>query len=261
MNTQCKRFKNLAWFYLSISIVPFLLACSTESIDGVETEDVVFYGSVYTDNTETVQAVVSLGDVNHSSVDYSLPSGDTLVACVDSGCKQMRESDIGFLFPGGPHYSATLPFLADKEYTLSLSRKSNSNAPDSKVILPDDFEILQPISDSEFFDGEFIPIRWSPNGAEFLVTVVNELDCLLADGTRSNHFGDIETIRDGAGYYESSISDNLRSTLNFEDSNVQSCVINIEVSHEHYGRADPTYARGSISAQIIRNIQVKYLAP
>ncbi len=261
MNTQHQSFKNFTWLYLSILILPFLLACSTESIDGVETEDVVFYGSVYADNAETVRAVASLSDFDHLSVDYSLPSGDDFVACVDSSCKEMRDSDIGFLIPGGPYYSATLPFIADKEYTLSLSRKSNSNAPNSKVILPDDFQILQPVANNEFYDGEFIPISWSPNGAEFTVTVENELDCLLADGTRSNHFGDTELIHDGADYYESSINDNLRSTLSFEESSIQSCIINIEVSHKRYGSVDSTYARGSITAEIIRKIKVKYKAP
>ncbi len=261
MNVQHQSFKNLAWLFISMLTLPFLLACSTESIDGIETEDVAFYGGIYTDNTETVQAIASLSDVDDSSVDYELPSGDTFVACVDSVCKEMRDSDVGFLFPGGPIYSATLPFLTDKEYTLSLSRKSNSDAPDSKVILPDDFQILQPIADSEFYDGEFIPVSWSPSGAEFLVIVATKLDCLLADGTRENYFGDVGFIRDGADYYESSIKDNLRSTNGSEDSDVQSCIIDIEVSHERYGKADSTYARGSISAEIIRKIQVKYRGP
>ena len=261
MNTQHQRFKNLAWLYTSILTAPFLLAWSTESIDGVETEDVAFFGSVYTDNTETVQAFASLGDVDDSSVDDSLPSGDGFVACVDSNCQKMRESDIGFLFPGGPHYSATLPFLADKEYTLSLSRNSNSDAPDSKAILPDDFQILQPIADSEFYDGELIPVSWFSSGAEFLVIVATQLDCLLADGTRSSHFGDVGFISDGANYYESSIRANLDSTLSFENSNAQSCIINIEVSHDRYGKADSSYAKGVISAVIIRKVQVNYLAP
>lgn len=32
------------------------------------------------------------------------------------------------------------------------------------VFLPDFFQILQPIADSEFYDGEFIPISWLTNG-------------------------------------------------------------------------------------------------
>jgi hypothetical protein len=242
-----------------IAFIPLISGCDKDNLTGNATSEIHITASVHAENEKSVHVQASLDDGRIFGTSYSLTDGDAFVACVDTTCREMNTFGLDPLLPIDSIYSTSLPYRSGMIYTVSLTRRGYDNAPDSHVILPDSFDILTPAEGSVYTDGESIPIEWFPAGVGEDVTVVNDLSCLLEDGTRVDKSGDFQSDLDQDGRVDSSIRDNLYYVRATEDSAPVDCDITITVKHSHHGQIDPIYKGGSISGMISRTVQVKYL--
>lgn len=210
-------------------------------------------------------AVVSgrLSDGRALGTQYRLDGGDYLRACVGPQCRNLRDdfdiSDILFpFFPDG--YSNGLGYYADTDYVVSFYRPDAEDASDSRVTLPQPFDIVYPAANQEVTDGDSVWVEWLPVGTGERIDVDTHTECEHIDGLKSTDRSSIGYDGDGDGRelldVDAAVNDALEHPTSF--TRVHSCRITVQVSHERRGVIDPAFDGGEIVGVVSRKVRLTY---
>jgi len=133
------------------------------------------------------------------------------------------------------------------EYTVSLMRSHNDNAPGSRVGLPAPFEITEPSAGSSIvFSRSRAPIavRWSPSDTANTMSLAAIIAC--EDGRSETWF---ESSLADIGIF--TITANTFSSLKGE------CTASLNVQRSQSGLLDPAFGKGGIiSGRQSRNVNL-----
>lgn len=246
--------------YVLVAAVVLTSGCSkTVSSEGIETESMHLFATVIDDGGNNVDVTASVDDGEIFGASYRLTPSEYFRACVNSDCERL-EFDLSYLLlPGaGTPYDGSLPSQAGEDYVVSLHRPEYTEATNSNVSLPDYFELLSPIENVTYTDGDSILIRWLPEGIGENVSAKTSANCTHEDGSTSvSAAGTSDSGEDGEE--EISIEDTLAATDLFSESPIQNCSIEVVVTHERRGTIDSVYEGGSIIAQVVRRVFVNYI--
>lgn len=239
------------------ALAVLIVSCSQSSED-VETESMHFDAKIIDEGRDNIIVTARLDNGSSVGINYRLTPSDYFETCVTSSC-EILDSNYNPYQPsfGSTAYSDTLPLQAGEEYIVSLHREENTSALDSMVSLPEGFELIAPISDSTYTDGDSIIVRWFPAGIDERVSAEGSAICEMTDGSESVASRiSYDTNDDGEEIF--AIEDVIYVPLERELLSVESCEIRIRVTHERKGTIDGTYAGGSISAEVRRDVVVNY---
>jgi len=125
---------------------------------------------------------------------------------------------------------------AGTEFTVSLLRRIDDGAPASTVILPDAFDITQPVAGTGalFSRGlDDIIVNWAPSGTTDTMVLSAAIVCENSDNDTWT-----QTLANDPGTY--TISANTFTGL------TGNCTASINVQRSHSGQLDPAYGKGGI---------------
>jgi hypothetical protein len=251
-------------------VVLALQGCGTQSSstgndgDPVPTSAMHLEARVETKDDNVALVSIAVNDGRSHGVQYRLDGGDYFQACVASQCKNLIDdySQLGAYVPFFPiGYANRFTYLSDTDYVLSFSRPDARGAPNTRVSLPQPFNIDTPAEQQSVSDGEIVLVSWSPQGTGDTVFVFADADCRHTDGRASSSEGVTLGDTGGDGRESLRIDDliaQIRQTpLGFVP--IQSCTIDIDVIHERRGRIDPEFRGGYIFGSVSRKVRVNYV--
>lgn len=211
----------------------------------------------------TAHVSAQLTDSRSFGAHYRLDGGDYLRACVNAQCRTLRDdfdiADILFpFFPDG--YSNGLGFYPDTDYVVSFHRPDATDAPDTRVSLPQSFDIVYPVANQEVTDGDAVWIEWLPIGQGERIDVDTRTECDHIDGLETTDRASIGYDGDGDGRELLDIDAVIRDTLDhpISPTRVHRCHITVEVSHERRGTLDPAFDGGDIVGIVSRKVRLTY---
>ena len=272
LNNKFFSIKKLLWFIFSVFYICTIQGCWYE--DAIDTMfesttegrklgelgvgDIHLHASLEASDAYTVEVLVRLDDGELFGDDYILNDGDTLTACVGSDCKDMEIADRIILL--SDEYIAELPFFEEEEYTVTLYKSGVAEGYVSYVKFPENFEITAPDTETVYSDGDTLVVSWSPVSLRERVELTPKIQCILEDGSVSWNSGKEMRDRDRDGHVESSIEEQLQSTIEDESSPPVSCDISIKMTYSDSESVDPRFDGGHINAKVTRKVTVKYLS-
>jgi len=238
---------------------------STGGIDGgpVPTRQMHLDVRIEAKDASTAAVSARLTDGRVLGTQYRLDGGDYLRACINAQCRNLRDDfDIAdLLFPFFPDgYSNGLGYYADTDYVVSFYRPHAEDAPNSRVSLPQPFDIVYPVANQEVTDGESVWIEWLPIGQAERIDVDTHTECYHIDGLKTSERASIgyDENRDGRELLD--VDAVIRETLRLPVSPtpVHRCRITVQVSHERRGAIDPAFDGGEIVGVVSRKVRVDY---
>ena len=225
------------------------------------TSDIYFAADVDALDDVTVEVTASLrstygprgllGDVVPFAKD------NVLTACVGTACTPLTWSI------GGGNYVATLPYVAETAYTISLSRQIDVSAPNNSVTLPVPFTILAPAAGSQFTEGQAITLQWSPAGIHPTRTgITGRAACEHSSGERTSRGIDLGPFANfGLGTADINMAYlmSVRPTPTPRDPNVVRCDVTFAVSMSRTGVVESIFRTGSnFYSHIERSVMIVY---
>ena len=136
--------------------------------------------------------------------------------------------------------------------TLELLRPEGVSAFDTRVLLPDSFEINAPDQGASFNAGDTITVAWSPGDPGNTMEVRYSVDCPLVENTDSFHAGRIGRTFDAAdiGTHTTTVN-TILNAFDDQDEFVTGipCPLSITLTRENTGTLDSALDGGSIDAK------------
>lgn len=231
---------------------------STGSVDGgpVPTNRMTLYMTV--EATEPNQAVVrvNLSDGKVFGESFRLDGGDYLRACFNGTCRTMADNDSVF----NPDYIARFSFQSGVDYYVEFNRRETSGAPQSYVRLPPAFTIVTPANRQQVTDGDNVMVEWSPTGAPARASLRYEAQCHYVGGTESSSTGTLSADTNADGREPVSVNEIVSFAQLGKPTPITRCNIDVIVSHELQGRADPAFRSGTVRGLTSRTVSLDYAA-
>ena len=158
-------------------------------------------------------------------------------------------------------YSGTFnPAAGGDELTLSLARPNDTDAPNSRVTLPLDFDISAPAFSTSFAAGDSITVVWSPGDRGSTMTLSYSADCTLIEGSNSFHGGRVgRTFNNIPDTGTHTVAVNaILNAFNDQEELVRGipCPLEITLTRERSGSLDPAFQNGSIDASRTKTVLV-----
>ena len=183
-----------------------------------------------------------------------LGAGNTLTACVGTTCKPLT---------WGFGYEASLPYVAETAYTISLARLIDVSAPNTFGTLPVPFTILAPAAGSQVTDGEMITLLWSPAGISNTRTHASGFAaCWHRSGETTSRVINLDLVGDpdlGTLSFDMAYILSPRPWPTPRDANLERCDVKLTVSMSRTGVADSAFRAGShVFSHIERSVTIKY---
>jgi hypothetical protein len=184
-----------------------------------------------------------------------LGEGNTLTACAGTACTPLTRNFA--------EYEASLPYVAETAYTISLSRRDDVSAPNTFVTLPVPFTILAPAAGSQVTDGQTITLQWSPPGINTRTSASGFAECEHPSGETTSRV--ISLLRAGdpdSGTVSFSMAQIMspRPWPTPRDPNVERCDVELTVRMGRTGVADSAFRAGShIYSSIERSVTIEYM--
>lgn len=229
---------------------------SGEKLGDREVGDIYLKTFLQAYDASTVQVQVRLTDSEFLGEHYLLNDGDLLVVCVGSDCREMQIEHHHIILP--EKYTAELPYWEGEEYVVTLYRSGVENAYESYVTLPENFELSAQEPGTTYTDGDMLSMSWSPVSSKEDVVLTPLVKCKFEDGSGSINPGLIMRDTDKDGYVESSIEEQLGSTIKNEPYPPLACSIDIEMTYSNEGHVDPMFKGGYIHGNVTRKFRGKY---
>lgn len=158
----------------TILIATALIGCA--EIDSEHLRTSGFHADItVTANDDSTIVSTRLNTSNAIDADHiNLTAGDQLTASIPgrSIVLHQRVSSYSATFDGSNE---------NTEINVSLNRLNDKDAPNSRVVVPEQFELAAPDSGETFYDGDNLTFVWSPSDPTTSVTVTLSIDCQVFD--------------------------------------------------------------------------------
>ncbi len=233
-----------------------LVGCSEVDSEDIRTSGFnVDATATTTDGSTNIFVRLELGD-DFDSDRIVLTAGDTLVA--DLAGRRTELSRVN-----GSYRGSFDQVNGGEVLTLELLRPDDVSALDTRVLLPNSFEINAPDPTATFNAGETITVVWSPVDPENPMSIRYGVDCPLIENNTSFHAGRIGRTFEVADIGTHTVA--INSILNVFDDQDQfvtgtPCPLEIELERENRGVIDPAFDDGSFEA-IHRQVVVVSVTP
>ena len=163
------------------------------------------------------------------------------------------------------HYSGTFEgSLENTEINVSFNRLGDDDAPNSRVLVPELFEIIAPDFDETFNAGDNLTLVWSPSDPSTSATVGLHINCQVFDENgfpSGSNFG-VGVLVPNSGTHTVSIDDQLNSFANGLDnlSAPGPCLLEVTVERTNEGTLDSAFMQGGfIRAKREKSVVVNYI--
>jgi len=204
------------------------------------------------DSTTTVSTYLSTGRAVDAD-NIILSPGDQLTA-------SMSGRSIALYPQGEPYQGVFEQADGGSEVIIELSRINDTDAPNSRVTLPDRFEITAPNAGESFNSGETITTVWSPSGASSAMKVSYSIDCQVTGDNglpTGAAYGRGFTV-DDTGTHTATINEIL-NVVGTQDRLIPDvpCAFEVTVERKNIGTIDRAFTKGgSIHATRRKSVSV-----
>ncbi len=239
------KFINPIWGTACFSLA-LLSGCGNDSTgsDNIESSD--FYTSMHATSKDANSTDVTIyfnAGTGWGADSIQLSGGDNLYV---SSNGQTKEPWYDMFFAG---YHASFDFNGSgSEFVVSLYRNGHDDMPESKVQLPNQFDITAPDSGLVFTAADDLTVTWGPVEADQPVKVHLSVYCVSDDEEDIDGrewITESETMETDQGIFVFSIADILADVTGYKDIDTsQHCTGHVEVSKTRYGTVDPNYGKG-----------------
>jgi hypothetical protein len=214
------------------SVLICTTACSDIKSSALNTSGIhADISAMVEDNQTKVEVILRAGGEN-SSVYVELEGGDSLEATDGNDIKTLGHSSFGVFHSYTSTFLGTTP---ETEYTISLQRETETEAPISIAVLTEDFSITTPSAGTVHSRQEPLPISWEA------VSPDNETLFLEASGTCIFTITKELSLSDGSY----TINNSDFNSINEEEAQ-ESCEVVIKLERRKGGTLDPAYGSGTI---------------
>ena len=229
---------------LALGIMCTLAACTDVKSSSIKTSGMSAHMHVTADGTGNTTATASL-NVDDSAVDYiDLSPGDTLTASASGQTQPMSRLDV----LNAISYSANFSGLdaENTQYTIALTRMSDTSAPASTATLPKPFRLTAPAAGQSFSRaGADIPVTWDAVGTDPMTYEITGSSCVQTV-IATNIPGD-----------SGSVTIPRSRLMPTAGSSTASCQITITIRRSRNGKLDSAYGYGgNIFAEQARTVTV-----
>lgn len=229
----------------NIPFVCTLLLCACSDIkssalntSGIHAEIVAMVDGA---NTQ-VEVVLKAGDAN-SSTYVELDAGDSLSATDGADTSDLGHSAFGVFHSYNTTFSTT---AVDTEFTISLERELEDDAPLSVATLTEDFTVIAPIDGETHSRQNPLTISWETTDAN------DEEMSINASGTCV--FSIKDTVAISAGSYTINSTD--FDATNSETAQ-ESCTFDIVLERRRLGTLDPAFGSGSVFGGVRKRVSIR----
>lgn len=182
-----------------VAITAFSLsACNEETkSDNVDTKGIWAGINVTSNGTKTdVSVELNVSGANGNNV--SLSNSDKLIAKAGSESKTLTRNNsiLDIDYEGSLNTTAS-----GSEFTISFTRGNKQDAPNSKVKLPDAFNIILPLSEQSIRFSDPISIAWTPKKDGSIIEVVLESVCKNSSDADVNLKKSVKIVDSGTHIY------------------------------------------------------------
>lgn len=222
--------------YISVLGFAFLLGGCAEEVESEDVRTTGIYPEIEVtasgNGTSRVAVRLKVGG-SGSNTFLDLTGQDRLEATANGETKELDESD-------GHWYRVSFPTEAGgTEFTVAFLRgEADDSAPDSRVTLPEPFELSVDTEEASRADDD-VPYSWEPDASGDVAwryegtCVQSDTGSTADDGEHRIQAGSIET---------------------FESDAMESCEVTLQVTRESRGSIDPAFTEGGRAvARQVRN--------
>ncbi len=226
-------------------------ACSTEETESeyIKTEGIWADIKIESDGTRSrVVTELNVGGSNGTNV--SLSNEDKLVATANGQSKTLQR-DTDFL---DIDYQEYFDITSDNSvFKISLNRKKETDASDSHVELPLNFDIHTPSNSDNFGVNQIITLHWDSLSADKSIELNLHSDCTANDGTTISAYETLDTPDDGLYAINLSVLNMFKNNSLDKSKN---CDLDLKLTRKNHGEIDARFHNGSrITASQIRKVK------
>jgi hypothetical protein len=214
--------------------------------------------------SDNVDVHVILNEHGGADNKIELDGGDYLSFCVATQCTTLRP--LRAMFGTITGYASAVPVTSSGPYVLSLYRASGvGNATGTQVSIPTAFQVVSPVLDQQFSDGENVVLAWTPVSTVDATTIDTDVDCTYVNGnslpstpapvTDTGYTGTLSfLVEDLIAYARTPPAPMLPSSID-------RCSLNFWFKQQRTGTVDPAFAGGSAVGEFDAHTQASYVAP
>ena len=228
------------------TILIFGTACSDIKSSALNTSGIHADISAMVEDSQTKIEVVRRAGGANSTTYVELEGGDTLEATDGTDTNILGHSSFGVYHSYTTTFSVTTP---ETEFTISLLRESETEAPISIAEITEDFSITAPAEGAVHSRQDSLLISWEAANPD------NEVLYLEASGTCVFTITKELSLSDGSYTINNSDFDSIN-----EEEAQESCELEIKLERRKTGTLDPAFGSGSIVGGV-RKIQTIRLDP
>jgi hypothetical protein len=221
--------------------------------------------SVKTWTADSVDVNVILNEDGGADNKIALDGGDYLSFCVATQCTTLRPLRAMFGNITG-YASIDVPVTSTGPYVLSLYRASGvGNAIGTQVSIPTAFQVVTPVLDQQFSDGENVVLAWTPVSTVDATTVDTDVNCTYVNGnslpstpasiTDTGYTGSITFV------LENLIAYARTPPASIPPSSIDRCSLSFWLKQQHTGTVDTAFAGGSAVGEFDAYAHAAYVAP
>jgi hypothetical protein len=210
----------------------FATACSDIKSSALNTSGIHADISAMVEDNQTKVEVILRAGAENSTTYVELETGDSLEATDGTDTNILGHSSFGVFHSYNATFSTTDP---DTEFTISLLRESETEAPLSIAELTEDFTLTTPADGAVHSRQEPLIISWEAENPD------NETLYLEASGTCVFSITKELSLSDGSYTINSSDFDSIN-----EEEAQESCQFDIKLERRKTGSLDPAFGSGSI---------------
>lgn len=237
---------------LAIAATAFALsACSNQTTDSDEIQTETIWANIkIASDGERSRISTELNVSGPGGNNLNLTSGDKLMVYAD-GITAELEKDFDFF---DIDYQGYINVTGSNElFTIALERPNDENAPNSKVHLPEAFDIQQPQANQLFVSNENINLKWDGrSGSQSIYTELRS-QCKTITGSDLLQVADLTIEDDGQ---HTIVLEDLEMFQNNNLDKSKICTFEVYMQRKTFGNVDPLFKNNSkISATQYRKVE------
>ncbi len=245
--------------YRLVLIITCLAGCGSTESEKVESKEIYARFDVIADdsgNTEVKARLKEGSDKFPFEEDLHLSRGDELVVYANGLAQVMSEVKVLL----GIFHTTTFRFNSGgMEFQIAFERQRHASAPDSRVSLPDPFDITT-VAGQEYSEGGSVAVAWDPANRPDKMIILLRLEC--EDASNDWHYGFYAVTVADSGLRDLPVDAILRGAHIDASEYANGCDLEIVVQRERKGTLDRNYGNGGhVYARQERVIAAKIAPP
>jgi hypothetical protein len=234
----------------TVVCLPALTACGKSASENHSTEAIDADMRVIASNNHETEVTVELTIDTFPSPTHIILTGDDRLDATADGHTERLDRD-------GNHYEATFDTAeGGTEFRILFKREVDDDARNSTVILPEPFDISEPLNDALITGAGPVSVSWDPAGNAPHMWLQAYADCRSSSSGTVPLTGPRISLDDASGSTAETMADLLG--VNDLSSYDQGCTCTVRIRRENDGHLDHRFHDGDIIAQQRREVSFRY---